>query len=392
MEEVLRITVRLEEICETKGHLGSARMIAFSGEADGPYFTGKILPHGVDTQTEKTGETMQLSARYMLSGTDHTGQPCRLFIENNGTEDKNGIVTSPQIYTDSEALAWMEKAVLTGSVEGCGENQVVIHIRRAEAQQYAFRVEKCSIAVGDNRIFASLYLPECEQRVPAVALSHGYNGKGNDFREEAAYFAANGIAACTFDFCGGSVGAKSSGSTKEMSVLTEKEDLKAVVSFLKERPEMEKDSLFLFGGSQGGFVSLLTAAECPEEIRALVLYYPALCIPDDWRKEYPDPSQIPESREFWGMELGRCYFEAAVRLDAFQPFETVKQKILLFHGDQDEIVPVSYAEKAAQVGKNVELEILPGEKHGFSGQAGRYTMEKALAFMKSICRQNGNLL
>ena len=73
-----------------------------------------------------------------------------------------------------------------------------------------------------------------------------------------------------------------------MSVLTEKEDLKAVIEFLKARSEINEKCLFLLGASQGGFVSLLTAAELKEEIRALVLYFPALCIPDDWRKEYPE--------------------------------------------------------------------------------------------------------
>lgn len=138
------------------------------------------------------------------------------------------------------------------------------------------------------------------------------------------------------------------------------------------------------GASQGGFVSLLTAAELKEEIRALVLYFPALCIPDDWRKEYPEFNLIPESREHWGMELGRCYFETAVQLDAYKPLREIKQKILLFHGDQDEIVPISYAEKAAQTGAEVKLEVLPGEGHGFTEKTGMYVMEKVLDFMKNI--------
>ena len=360
-------------------------MIAFSGEADGAYFRGKILPHGVDTQKSEEGKPLQLSARYMLEGIDYTGKQCRLFIENNGEEAGGQIVTKPRIYTDSESLSWMEGAALCGTVESCGEGQVMIRIRRMEKEKLCpYRVEIHSIAAGDNRIFASLYLPECAQTVPAVALSHGYNGKGADFEKEAAYFASRGIAACTFDFCGGSAGSNSSGSTKKMSVLTEKENLKAVVEFLKARQEINEKCLFLLGASQGGFVSLLTAEELKEEIRALVLYFPALCIPDDWRREYPEFNLIPESREHWGMELGRCYFETAVQLDAYKPLREIKQKILLFHGDQDEIVPISYAEKAAQIGAEVKLEVLPGEGHGFTEKTSVYVMEKVLDFMKNI--------
>ena len=385
MEEILRVMVRLDGISEVEGKTGAARMIAFSGEADGPYFSGKILPHGVDTQKSEEGKPLQLSARYMLEGIDCTGKQCRLFIENNGEEAGGQIVTKPRIYTDSESLSWMEGAALCGTVESCGEGQVMIRIRRMEKEKLCpYRVEIHSIAAGDNRIFASLYLPECAQTVPAVALSHGYNGKGADFEKEAAYFASHGIAACTFDFCGGSAGSNSSGSTKKMSVLTEKENLKAVVEFLKARPEINEKCLFLLGASQGGFVSLLTAEELKEEIRALVLYFPALCIPDDWRREYPEFNLIPESREHWGMELGRCYFETAVQLDAYKPLREIKQKILLFHGDQDEIVPISYAEKAAQIGAEVKLEVLPGEGHGFTEKTSVYVMEKVLDFMKNI--------
>ncbi|MFR3320110.1 MAG: alpha/beta hydrolase family protein [Lachnospiraceae bacterium] len=143
-----------------------------------------------------------------------------------------------------------------------------------------------------------------------MILSHGYNGKGSDFCKEAAFFAEHGIVACTFDFCGGSVHSDSSMDTRRMSVLTEKEDLDEMISFVKAHREVAAGQLFLLGGSQGGFVTTLAAAERPDGIRGLILYYPAFCIPDDWRKEYPDPSKIPESREFWGMELGKAYFSA----------------------------------------------------------------------------------
>ena len=51
MEEILKIKVQLDDIFEVEGKNGSARMIAFSGEADGPYFSGKILPHGAKRES-----------------------------------------------------------------------------------------------------------------------------------------------------------------------------------------------------------------------------------------------------------------------------------------------------------------------------------------------------
>ena len=68
MKDILQIKVFLEEMMEVDGISGGVRMIAFTGEADGPYFKGKILPYGVDTQKAIKGAPMQLSARYMLEG------------------------------------------------------------------------------------------------------------------------------------------------------------------------------------------------------------------------------------------------------------------------------------------------------------------------------------
>ena len=390
MNEILRIMVRLEETMEVTGKSGCARMIAFTGEAEGPYFHGKILPHGVDTQKVTNGKPLQLSARYMLEGVDANGTPCRLFIENNGEETSEGLWTSPQIYTDSEALSWLEETSLTGSVEGCGENQVLIRIQEADTRRQktrAYHTEIHSVRVRDDRIFATVYIPEGKGPFPTVILSHGYNGRGSDFCKEAAFFAEHGMVACTFDFCGGSVHSDSSMDTKKMSVLTEKEDLEAMISFVKAYEGAAADQLFLFGGSQGGFVTTLAAAEMPDGIRGLILYYPAFCIPDDWRKEYPDPSKIPESREFWGMELGKAYFSAAVQMDAYAALGRIRQKILLLHGDKDTVVPPVYARKAAQIRKQVELEILPEEGHGFSDAGADHAMKRALAFMQSELRQ-----
>lgn len=50
-----------------------------------PHFEGTILPGAIDTQIiGSDGKLHTLSARYMVKGTDHTGEPCTIYIENNG--------------------------------------------------------------------------------------------------------------------------------------------------------------------------------------------------------------------------------------------------------------------------------------------------------------------
>lgn len=128
MREILRVNVSLEDVMEVKGARRSASMVLFSGTAEGPYFHGKVLPHGIDTQMRTESGPMTLSARYILEGTDDLGKSCRIFIENNGTESPGrAVCTRPVIVTDSPSLAWMEHAALRGTVEGTAGG-VVIHI------------------------------------------------------------------------------------------------------------------------------------------------------------------------------------------------------------------------------------------------------------------------
>ena len=132
-EEVLTLQVYLDGFHEVKGHTGDACMILFHGTAGGPYFTGDILPGGVDTQKTLGDAPRALSARYVLDGHDRTGAACRIFIENNGIIDPEtgAIKTRPMILTDSEDLAFLEETDLAGTVENTEERgRIVIRIFR----------------------------------------------------------------------------------------------------------------------------------------------------------------------------------------------------------------------------------------------------------------------
>ena len=239
-----------------------------------------------------------------------------------------------------------------------------------------------------KKIWGWLWQPDEEraEKLPAVILSHGYNGSGTDFEDECRYFASNGYLALAIDFCGGSVRSKSSGSTLEMSLRTEMEDLQDVLEYVRNMPQVCADQVFLFGGSQGGVVSALTAAADTVGICGLVMYYPALCIPDNWNEEFPKGTTIPEEHEFWGMTLGRSYFEEARSLDVYKEISGYGGKVLIVHGDEDEIVDLSYSERAQEIYEKARLLVLPKEKHGFSINGKEEAQEAALCFMEQ-CRK-----
>ena len=118
LEQLMVIHVTTEEAVTLHHESGdSVVMIPFSGHATGPWFQGVIEKGGVDTQiisADKKRHT--LSARYMISGKDHLGQDCKLYIENNGniheSNDKYLFRTYPRIITSSNALKFIEQEIL----------------------------------------------------------------------------------------------------------------------------------------------------------------------------------------------------------------------------------------------------------------------------------------
>lgn len=112
------------------GKNGNATMIHFTGRGECDNFNGTIVSDSVDTRLKFPGIVESLSARYILDGTDASGNPCRIYVENNGIDD-NGMVTEPVIITDSPDYAWIETAPLHGTVSW--EKGLTIHMWTVEA-------------------------------------------------------------------------------------------------------------------------------------------------------------------------------------------------------------------------------------------------------------------
>ena len=161
-------------------------------------------------------------------------------------------------------------------------------------------------------------------------------------------------------------------------------DLEDVLECVRRLKPVSPDSVFLFGGSQGGLVSALTAASHPEAVKGMILYYPAFCIPDDWEKKYSSQEKIPDTIEFWGMSLGKIYALDARRIRPFQTIGRFDKEVLIVHGDQDDVVPLQYSRKALERYKEARLEVLQGEGHGYSPAGSRKAAEMALRFMLKL--------
>ncbi len=239
----------------------------------------------------------------------------------------------------------------------------------AEDTTYPYTTQELYAERDGNRIYGVLYRPQdAGENLPAVIFSHGFGGTYRVGVPYAQALAEKGYAAYCFDFCGGSYSSQSDGSPLDMSLRTEQEDLEAVICMVQELDFIDADNLFLMGTSQGGAVSAVTAADHPDEIRGLILLYPAFIMAERANELFQSEEEIPDTYYFMWMEVGHEYFASLLGYDIYADIAGYDRDVLLLHGDADTIVPLSASERALEAFPSASLEVLSGAGHGFSGE------------------------
>ena len=251
-----------------------------------------------------------------------------------------------------------------------------------------YSIEELTIQEGGLNIWGKLYLPEGTENVPLAICSHGFGGSYRNTEEYAENFARHGIAAFSFDFTGGGSGSRSGGSTTEMSVLTEAADLGCVLDYFKSYSGIDPEHIFLFGESQGGFVSTYVAGTRPEDVAGLVVLYPAYVLQDNSRESNPDPQNGSESSSLMGVRIGRIYDVDAQSFDIYEVMANYDGKALIIHGTADSIAPIFYSERAAETFPNAQLVKIDGAGHGYYGEEMETAAEKAVSFIREVLQQN----
>ena len=255
---------------------------------------------------------------------------------------------------------------------------------QADGVVYEYKTQEWYVQRDGNRIYGVLYLPQnAQDKLPAVIFSHGFGGNYQVGAQYAQALAERGYVVYCFDFCGGSPGSRSDGSTLEMSIFTEQADLEAVIDGIRELEYVDDENLFLMGSSQGGAVSAITAAAHPDEIRGMVLLYPAFVLVDRANELFQSAEEIPDTYYFMWMNVGRAYFEPLLDYDIYEAIAPYEADVLLIHGDADGIVPLSYSERALEVYRSARLEVIPDAGHGFYGQDARQAQEYILDYLES---------
>ena len=241
---------------------------------------------------------------------------------------------------------------------------------------------------GDIR--GRLYLPHTstyykEGKLPAVILSHGFGGTYRETQKFAECLSKHGVAACIFDYCGGSMNSLSSGKTTDMSIFTEKDDLEAVTRTIQSLPNIDADRIMLLGCSQGALVSSLAAANHVNNYQALILVYPALGIPETAKQMLEKTKDTPDEFDFWGMKLSQKYYLPLVDFDPFKEIGKFHKPVFVVYGEKDSITASNHIEKMKAAYKDVSFHVIKDGQHGFPDRFNHRLAEtEILEFVRKV--------
>ena len=243
------------------------------------------------------------------------------------------------------------------------------------------RTETLYLEGDGERIEGILCLPgEAAERYPTIVVAHGFGGNYHFLTGNIAKrLAESGFAAYAFNF--------RNPDTRCMlntSVLTEAKTLSIVLDRVKRLPTTGR--LFLLGESQGGFVSAYTAA-LRNDVEKLVLFYPAFVLQDDARNRNPDfknPDYVwPDTEVIGDNTVSGTYSKAALSFDIYDTIRSYENPVLIVHGTQDPVVPLSYSGRAVETYPDARLEIIEGAGHGFYwGESFDRSVALAAAFFR----------
>ena len=255
----------------------------------------------------------------------------------------------------------------------------------ASLPSYDYEAGDLSVTSQGEDMAGRLYVPAADAPVPLVVCSHGLLGSVGDLDPVARALAGVGLASYCVAFRNGGPEA---GDTTRMSVMTEVDDLEAVLAAARSGAggweAVDSRRIVLHGVSQGGAVSTITAARHPDEVAGLALWYPAFSITDDLHQAFGSLDEVPETLTAGQYNLGRVYVEDMWDYDVYADMPRYTSPVLIVHGTADATSPFSYSERAVQTFPDAELVTIDGAGHGFSGSASDRAMGSTAAYLQRI--------
>lgn len=258
-------------------------------------------------------------------------------------------------------------------------------VSSAEYTFYNYTSKETLCDNNGKKIYGKAWIPEKEGKLPLVIISHGLASNSDYYNAYARELALHGVAAYTFDFCGGSSESRSDGETTDMSILTEVSDLEAVLTMVGTWDFIDTDRIVLMGESQGAVVSAVVAAKNKDSVAGLIQTCPAYIIFDKLHELSPALEYFPESFVFIDQILvGKKYVDDVWEYDVFNEIKGYDHPVLMLAGDSDPFVSEESVQPAIDIYKDVEYYVIKDGEHGFIDDAQYAAYVHIFDYLKKI--------
>jgi len=253
-----------------------------------------------------------------------------------------------------------------------------------------------ALEVDGISIVGQLYLPGKEMRSPAVCVCHGIPSGSPPDPGDGGYpvlaekICHEGFAVLIFNFRGTGY------SGGNLDILGWTRDLQAAIDYLWGLADIDRSKLSLFGFSAGAAVSVYVASR-DERVSCVA----ACACPADFTlfTEAVEPQSVTDRFRSIGAITDDGFPPSIdVWMDGFRLVSPVNhiagiapRSLLLVHGSQDELVPVSHSRRLYETaGEPKQMVIVDGAGHRLR-QEDRAT-GAVLDWLKSQCRGTGSMI
>lgn len=243
----------------------------------------------------------------------------------------------------------------------------------AGEKKYSYTIKEKHIVFDEYNLYGKTLIPNGEEKVyPAVIYVHGAESSHSADMATLKSLAESGIAVYTFDIYGWSK--KSSGNkgdgdyfkgtprnvddAYEKQVIQQAYYLDNVIEQVKDFEYVDKNNLYVIGSSMGGATTCACVIRHTQDIKGVILQYPAINLVPDLMKE-----------------------------SAVYDISQYKNKILILQGTDDKIVPYKWSENLNDYcnvhGTPSEIVMYEGQPHVFTGKYKIKAAEEIYRFINS---------
>ena len=226
-----------------------------------------------------------------------------------------------------------------------------------------------------TRLHAKLDRPDDTVNGPLCILIHGFTGHMEEEHIIAAQKAMNeaGVSVLRAEMYGHG---KSDGKFIDHTLYKWVTNALAVIAYARGLDFVTE--LYICGHSQGGLLTMLLGGMCADVFKGILPLSPAWMIPENARAGIVlgnsfDPEHIPEKLASESWEISGDYIRVAQTIHVEDAIARFKGKVLIVHGDEDPVVPYSYAEKAAELYRDAAVIPIHGADHCFVGHLDELT-------------------